>query len=154
MERPVNELTGRDIVTSCTAKKATPQMKLEVEDETPITQPSDQDIEVWLARLDGKRCGFASLNRDAMTYIQTAGTYESGFDLEYQDEDTEHHYRAIDPADHEQVVSAFQRYAKGDPSWKDGFTWERVEIKSATGGCAGIAVLGFVLLALVAIMAS
>lgn len=128
-------------------------MKLELEDGTTISQPSDQDIEVSLARLDGRRSSFAILNRDAMTYIQTAGTYESGYELEYQDEDTEHHYRAIGSVDHEQVVSAFQRYAKGDPSWKDDFTWERVEIKSAAGGCAGIAALGFVLLTMVAIMA-
>lgn len=129
-------------------------MKLELEDGTAISQPSDQDIEVSLARLDGRRNSFASLNRDAMTYIQTAGKYESGYDLEYQDEDTEHHYRAVGSATHEQVVSAFQRYAKGDPSWKDEFAWERLELSPTAGsGCAGIAILAFMLLAIVTKMA-
>ena len=129
-------------------------MKLETEDGTPISQPSDQDIEVSLARLDGKRSSFAILNRDAMTYIQTAGTYESGYVLEYQDKDIEHHYRALGSVTHEEVVLAFQRYAKGDPSWKGDFEWERQEISPAVGpGCAGAAVLTFLFLAIVTMIA-
>jgi hypothetical protein len=129
-------------------------MNLEVEDGTSIGQPSDQDIEVSLARLDGSRISFATLSRDPMTYIQTAGTYESGYDLEYQDEDTEHHYRAVGSVTYDQVVSAFQRYAKGDPSWKDDFKWERQEFSRPGGsGCAGITVLGFMLMAIAAIIA-
>jgi hypothetical protein len=67
----------------------------------------------------------------------------------------EHHYRAVGSATHDQVVSALQRYAKGDPSWKDEFTWERLELSpTARSGCAGMTILAFMFLAIVTMMAA
>lgn len=124
-------------------------MKLELEDGTVIDQPNDQEIETALATLDMEGNRFAILSQDPLTYIQTFGLM-----LEYQEGDTDHHYRAVGPVaqgQFGQIVSAFQKYAKGDPSWKDDFEWEQEHINSATAtgiGWAIVVIGGLVLLAI------
>jgi hypothetical protein len=50
--------------------------------------------------------------------------------LEYQVDSLDNHFRAVnDPLTMEAVIRAFQKYARGDESWRFGFRWERMELK-------------------------
>lgn len=49
--------------------------------------------------------------------------------LEYQDGSLSKHYRAVDsPIVLEQVIGAFSKYLRGDESWRNDFTWEKMEL--------------------------
>ena len=61
------------------------------------------------------------LGQDQVTYVQTAGTKEDGYALEYQQGDLDHHYRISEWVSYDQVLSVFKRYAKGDETWKTEF---------------------------------
>ena len=89
----------------------------------------------------------AILSQDAMTYIQTVGSRDTGYHLEYQAEDTDHHYCALEPVSHDEVVSVFRRYAMGDMSWKEDYSSTREEIGSPGGsGCMGVVSIMFALM--------
>lgn len=115
------------------------QMTLELEDGTVFEQPSEHDIEQAIGSLGNREDSFAILSQDSTTYVQTAGSRDTEYyyDLEYQEEDTKHHYRVPWPVSHDVVVSVFKRYAKGDVSWKDECQWEPMELDSAELGSAG-----------------
>ena len=129
-------------------------MKLELEDGTVIERPSEHDIEQALDTLGRHGNSFAILSQEMMTYVQTAGARDSGYDLEYQEEDTEHHYRVPELVSHDAVVSVFKRYARGDDSWKTEFAWERKEVGSGgSSGCLNVVLLVLVLVLVVARLA-
>ncbi len=99
-------------------------MKLELENAPAVTNPDEDTIRTSLACVDG----FAILSRDEMTYIQTFGSAEDGFSLEYQEGDTDSHYRCTDDLSFGQVTQAFLSYAKGTGSWKTALQWQKEDI--------------------------
>ena len=126
-------------------------MRLELEDGTVFERPSERDIEQAIDTLGRHGNSFAILMQDAMTYIQTAGSRDTGYRLEYQAEDTDHHYGVVEPVSHEEVVAVFNRYAKGDMSWKEDYSWTREEIGAPGGwGCMGVVSIMLVLVFVVA----
>lgn len=99
-------------------------MKLELENGRTTTAPDDETITTALTSLRG----FAILSQDEMTYMQTSGSAKDGFVLEYQDGDTECHFRCPAVLSLPQVTRAFLSYANGTDDWKAGFEWVSEEI--------------------------
>ena len=97
-------------------------MKLEFEYGATFQDPSDGEIAAALSQLHG----YAILSHDELTHVQTSGTSEDGFVLEYQEGDTEEHFACSDRLN--QITTAFIAYAKGDASWRSAFRWEKLEI--------------------------
>ena len=126
-------------------------MKLEFEDGTVFKQPSEDEIEQALDKLGRQGNSFAILSKDVMTYIQAAGSRDAGFRLEYQADNTEHHYHVLELVTYDEIVSVFRRYAKGNMSWKQDYPWEREDVGAETGsGCMGVVLIILVLLSVVA----
>ena len=101
-------------------------MRLEYEAGTIIENATEADV---LARLQGER--FAVLTARPGTYLQCAEQNDDPFAylLEYQEEDTEHHYHAVEePIALEQVLAVFCNYLRGDESWKADIRWEKMAL--------------------------
>ena len=72
-------------------------------------------------------------------------------DATYQNEDTDQHYGVVEPVSHDEVVAIFKRYAKGNMSWKEDYSWTRQEIGAPGGwGCMGVVSIVTVLVFVVA----
>ncbi|HBI45496.1 MAG TPA: hypothetical protein DDY78_21970 [Planctomycetales bacterium] len=99
-------------------------MKLELENAPAVINPDGDAITSSLAAVRG----FAILSRDEMTYIQTSGPAGEGFTLEYQDGDTDRHYRCPDELSLERVTQAFVSYARGTDSWKTSLPWVKEDV--------------------------
>jgi hypothetical protein len=63
-----------------------------------------------------------------MTYIQTTGDQKVGFDLEHQDTDTQHHYRAKRELTADEIVKVLVSYSVGSDDWKGMVDWEWLEL--------------------------
>lgn len=104
-------------------------MQLFLESGTIVENPSDSDI----ARLlPGEKFGIISDAPDSSTYLQFADGKEPPWDLilEYQVDSLDNHFRAVNAnLTMENVTTAFQKYARGDGSWKTDFQWERMDLK-------------------------
>ena len=101
-------------------------MRLEYESGKIIENATAADIR---DRLKGER--FAVLTACAGTYLQCAEQNDDPFEylLEYQEEDTDHHYHAVEePIALAQVLSVFCKYLRGDESWKTEIRWEKMTL--------------------------
>ncbi len=103
--------------------------ELNINDSRNIQDPSNKDITDAINTLSTKQIFyFVILSRSEMDYIQVCTNANGGYDLEYQEEDTEHHYRAvkkdIKPSE---MIKAFIRYRKGDPGFKKITEWEKIK---------------------------
>ncbi len=63
-----------------------------------------------------------------MTYIQAYANRKAGFDLEYQEADIEHHYRAKRDFIADEIMKAFASYSTGSEDWKKMAEWELMEL--------------------------
>ena len=91
-----------------------------------------------IEQLAGKTNEYAILARDEMSYIQASGHPDRGFILEYQEGSLEERFCSVDKdLSLQQIISAFQRFARDDDSYKSDFAWARDEVG---GGCAGAVV--------------
>lgn len=116
-------------------------MRIESEDGTSIESPTEADIERIIDSLGGEGNVFAILTARPMTYMQTA-VLDDRFQLEYQEDDTEHHYEASEPPTKEAVVATMQQYALGDDRWKSAHEWKHLDLSGhARSGCAGALLL-------------
>lgn len=88
--------------------------------EQTIHNPSA--VEIAEAFLQDEQFLILSAVPDSLTYIQFHWTERT---LEYQDASIERHFRATDDSiiSMEQIIAAFQKYARGDDSWRDDFQW-------------------------------
>src|SRR5450755_593428 len=101
-------------------------MRLEYESGKIIENPTEADVR---DRLRGER--FAVLKARPGTYLQCAEQNDEPFEylLEYQEEDTDHHYHAVEePLPLEQVLAVFCKYLCGDESWKTDIRWEKMTL--------------------------
>lgn len=99
-------------------------MKLELENAPTVLNP---DADAITRALASSRV-FAILSQDEMIYIQTSGSAREGFSLEYQDGDTDRHYRCADALSLEQVTRAFVSYVQRMDSWKTSLRWHKDDI--------------------------
>jgi hypothetical protein len=104
-------------------------MRLEVNGNLFSKDPDDQIIAQALQNLTGEGDSFAILSKTEMMYIQTAGSSEEGFVLEYQDGSLDRHFRCSDEhLDLDKVIWAFTLYICGDERWRTEFNWEKEEL--------------------------
>jgi|GEM_PF-5431965 len=102
-------------------------VQLTVSTGEEITNPSDKQLRRALSALDVERDGegFAILARSNMTYLQISGDREIGFDMEFQEADVDHHYRAQRtniPLD--EVVGDLAAYRDGELGWWRSKQWD------------------------------
>jgi hypothetical protein len=104
-------------------------MQLFLESGKTVQNPSDEDI---ARHLPAEDFAILSDSAESSTYLQVGERKEPPWDLimEYQVGSLDNHFRATDsPLTIEVVIAAFQKYAKGDASWKADFHWKRIELK-------------------------
>ncbi len=103
-------------------------MQLILESGHTVENPSDDE----LARLlPAEEFAVLSAGPDSYTYLQFAERKETPWDLllEYQEGSRKEHFRVVgDGLTMEQIVAAFQKYAKGDASWRSDFQWEKMTL--------------------------
>ena len=101
-------------------------MKLELESGTVIDSATEADIR---SHVPGQ--AFAILSETADSYVQCAKQeYDAGDSaLESQDGSLAQHFSATaDSITVERVIAAFIAYLHREPSWRNEFNWERVEV--------------------------
>jgi hypothetical protein len=95
--------------------------------DTRIDDPDAATIAKVLSLLDGGLHVLATLAHSELTYLQASGSVSVGFALEHQEGSLDRHYRSRTASlPLEPVTEIFQKYARGDQSWRDGFEWEHV----------------------------
>lgn len=104
-------------------------MELNVNGNLFAAEATEEDIHLGLVQLTGDGDSFAILGVDEMTYIQTSGWPQAGFDLEYQAGSVEEHFRCTDAnVSLDMVRQAFNAYLSEDDSYLSSCKWERIEI--------------------------
>jgi hypothetical protein len=94
-----------------------------------IQNPAEADIRQAVFSLDcEKNDAFLVLGRADMTYIQASGDQKVGFDLEYQENDIEHHYRSKRVLIADEIVNALVSYSIGSDDWTRVVEWEKLEL--------------------------
>ncbi len=104
-------------------------MKLELDgrssahqlDGRSLENPDETTIQLALSKM---RLG-AVLRRDEVSYVETCAEQE-GFSIEYQEDNTENHFKAAGNFSLARVTGVFIAFAKGDSSWKESFEWRKV----------------------------
>jgi hypothetical protein len=100
-------------------------MDLKLESGRLIHSATESD----LACIEGEK--FAILS-DGKAFIQChvrRDELPNDYELEFQDASLDRHYRAADeqiPLD--RVLPAFQKYLRGDASWRTDFRWEKIDL--------------------------
>jgi hypothetical protein len=85
------------------------------------------------------KTNFATLTLDDRSFMQVAGG-TAGLVLEYQDGQTDCHFRAADESlSAEDVIAAFESFASGDFAYREAADWQPLE-ETNVSGC-GTAVL-------------
>jgi hypothetical protein len=101
-------------------------MILELSSGIQLEDPSEQQIREALASLDVQRegDGFAIFAISPMTYLQVGGDATTGFDMEFQVDSMENHYRAQrEDFSLDEVVAAFGGFRDGTIDWSDYGQW-------------------------------
>ena len=94
-----------------------------------IQKPTEADIRQAVLALDTKKGdAYLILGPTDMTYIQASGDQKAGFDLEYQESDIKHHYRAKRDSTADEVIKALTLYSTGSDDWKKLAEWELMKL--------------------------
>jgi hypothetical protein len=101
---------------------------LEICGDQKIQNPTDADIRQAVLGLDTRKGdAFLILGPTDMSYIQSSGDQQVGFNLEYQEADAKHHYRAKRAFTADEIVNALVSYASGADEWKKTAEWELIK---------------------------
>ncbi len=101
---------------------------LQIAGEKRVQNPTEADIREAIWSMDTKKGGaFLVMELSKMTYIQASGDQRMGFEMEYQEADIQHHYRAKRRFTADEVVNALTFYAVGDDKWKGTAEWELIK---------------------------
>lgn len=116
-------------------------MHLETESGAKVTLPTASDLRHAIETLDVDVNTYAILTRSPQAYLQTM-RLEEGFELEYQQGDTDHHYQADRLLTADEVIAAMTYYAADDPKWESIAAWKHLDLSATTKkGCAGAVLL-------------
>jgi hypothetical protein len=97
--------------------------------DTGYERPDAPTIAKVLASLDGGRNVVATLGTSDASYLQATGGVQAGFGLDLQEGSLQRRFRTRDRTlPLAWVTEAFQHYAQGDMSWRDGVEWEQDRI--------------------------
>lgn len=81
----------------------------------------------------GDADSFLILSKSELSYIQTSGSPNEGFILEYQEGDIAKHYTCTtSPLSTSQVLNAFRGYLLGSESWKVDLSREKEDLSSGS----------------------
>jgi len=95
--------------------------------DTRFDDPDSATIAKILAELDGDRHVLVTLGESDLTYLQVTGGGPMGLALEFQEGSLDQHYRSTNPdLPLALVTDLFQRYARGDQSWREEVEWVHV----------------------------
>lgn len=113
----------------CAQEYGVETYELNINDSRMVQDPSDKDITDAIKALAAKKVFyFVILSKSEMDYMQVCTNANGGYDLEYQEADTEHHYRAVKKdVKPNEITKAFIRYRKGDPGFKKITKWEQIK---------------------------
>ena len=94
--------------------------------DTRFDDPDAGTIAKVLSLLDGGVHVLATLAHSELTYLQASGSVPAGFSLEHQEGSLDRHYRSTAILPLGLVTGIFQKYGRGDESWRDAVEWEHV----------------------------
>ena len=103
------------------------RVDLEVSEELVCSNPSVERLRATL-EAQADEDSFFVLSRSPMTYMQGVMHDDGGYQLEYQVDDLEHHYRAERALTLDEAVEITAAYVRGDDSWLQACPWERMEL--------------------------
>ena len=103
-------------------------MKIEAPSLGVACEATEELISEVVPKLKGLPDPLVILSSSGSRYIQALWT-EDGFDLEYQDGSTEHHYLASSSLSAPQVEQAFVNYLRGNSDWRDQYDFKRKVIE-------------------------
>jgi hypothetical protein len=104
-------------------------VQLTLESGKTIENPSDEEI---ARSLPSEEFAVLSTSPGSHTYLQFADSKDPPYNLilEYQVESLDNQYGPVNtPLTIEGITRAFQKYARGDESWRSDFQWERMELR-------------------------
>jgi hypothetical protein len=103
---------------------------LDICGDKKINHPTEADIReaVIALTITTKNDAFLVLGPADWTYIQTMKRQTDAFDLEYQENDLKHHYRATRNFTADQIIKAFTSYLTGSDDWKRMAEWEHMNL--------------------------
>lgn len=95
-----------------------------------IQNPSEQDVRQAFEALEKGWIEFVILEDErASVYIQTAGSADEAYVVEYNDGSDQCQWRATDsnvtPA---HILDTFLLFRRGDINWKNQFTWQKFKV--------------------------
>lgn len=125
-----DELTFAEYVRYVDAFRPSKDDALLLSDDSKIVNPTPAKIKQALRGLLGDD-SFAIYEKSGsgLTYMQTSGTPENGFILEYQAGSIDAHFACTNTAlTLEEVQEIFVCYATGDDRWRTEYSWEPMEI--------------------------
>ncbi|MEQ2009164.1 MAG: hypothetical protein ABMA26_20470 [Limisphaerales bacterium] len=98
---------------------------LDISGDKKVQNPSEAVIREAVLALDTKKGGaFLVVEVTKLTYIQTSGDGRVGFELEYQESDIRHHFRAKRRFTADEIVKVLTSYTTGVDDWKKAAEWE------------------------------
>ena len=98
--------------------------------DTGFERPDDATIAKVLASLDGGRNVLATLGPADESYVQAHGSVQTGFGVDLQEGSLARRFRTKNRSlPLSWVTEVFQRYAKGDLSWRQEVEWETDEVR-------------------------
>ena len=122
---------GKQSAPTTSPPKPTPMnWTLDISGDKKIQHPTEADIREAVSALNitNKKDAFLVLGPSDWTYIQTWRDQKGGFDLEYQENDTNHHYRATRDFTAEEIIKALTSYSTGSDDWKRMAEWEHMNL--------------------------
>jgi hypothetical protein len=100
--------------------------------DTRFDDPDAETIASVLGALDGRLHVMATLGHSELRYLQATGSASAGLSLEHQEGSLDRHYRCrTGTLPLGLVTELFQKYARGDDSWRQAVPWEHVPYVAA-----------------------
>jgi hypothetical protein len=103
-------------------------MRLEIEDESPVDNPTAGDVRQALLLLDRAGSRWTVLDIRPNYYLQARVAEDGQLIVEYREGGPDRHYRAGGPQPREAVIDAFLDYLAGGNGWRTAFEWRRLEM--------------------------
>jgi hypothetical protein len=125
------ELTYHEYLNQVGRFRLLKEERLEIEKGKAITDPNPRAVAAALRALNDNDNTFAIYVRggNGGTYMQTACKGADAFILEYQEGSLDHHYVCVNKSlSCEQIIDVFQRYVRAVETWKEEYTWEKLDL--------------------------
>ncbi len=101
---------------------------LDISGERKVTDPSREEIRQAILDLDIQgECAFLILHGGGPNFLQTTGSSQTGYTVEYGEGEPNIFYRAATDSSTEQITAMFHLYLAGSDDWKGMTEWERID---------------------------